>query len=247
MGDEILNHFVKAAAFVALLGLGACVATVTPASLVPTTTSEPVSETNYVLGVPRTAVVGDQVVRVKDYTRVRVSVPAMTASASASWTMGLGSGSIEAGAQYPIAGERLVDGTSYRIVEVNGTGLQVLPDGSVHNKGLVRDQYGTSWIPVVPALNLTGPVRFTEVTRIDESSIAAGENYEIVFTGRDAGAMRFQYREYTSEDMARAAFSQDLTYPVSATTIRFRGLVIDVLELGPDSIRYKVVSRGPRS
>lgn len=237
----------KAALSAAALGLAGCVATVTPTSLVPTKTSEPVSETNYVLGVPRTAVVGDQVVRVKDYTRVRLSVPAMTASNSATWTMGLGSGSIEGSAQYPLAGERLVDGIKYRIVEINGTGLQILPDGSVHNKGLVRDQYGTSWIPVVPALTLTTPVRFTEVTKVDESSIAAGENYEIVFTGRDAGSMRFQYREYTSEDMARPAFSQDLTYPVTATTIRFRGLVIEVLELGSDSIRYKVVSRGPRS
>lgn len=223
-----------------------CAATVAPLAFKAASTSEPVSETNYVLNEPRTVVVGEAIVRVKDYVLVRQMMPAMRASTSGSFQMGMSSGQIVGGSEYPLVGERLIDGTPHRIVEINLVGFQVRPDGTVLNKGLVRGAYN-EWIPVIPAMNLVpNDLRFEPVTRVDENSIAAGENFEIVFTGRDAGAMRFQYREYTSQDMARPAFSQELSYPATARTIRFRGMAIEVLELGEDSITYKVTAREKR-
>lgn len=231
------------AVLAASLVLSACAATVVPLSAGANRTTEQVAETNYTIGEERTAVVGESVIRVKDYTLVRVASSAMTASGNAQWTMGLGSGFITAGKTYPIVGERDVDGVRYRVVEIGTAAVQVQADGIVHNKGLVRDQYGTSWIPVIPAMVISPAVTFAPATNLDETTIASGENFEIVFTGRDSSSMRFQYREYTSENMARPAFSQDLTYPIDAKTIRFRGMVIEVSSVGPDSITYKVVSR----
>lgn len=230
-----------------MLGAGGCVSGVTMAGIAETRTSEPVSETNYILGQQRTAVVGEPIVRVKDYVRVRVTVPAVAATQTGSLMMGINPPvQVVGGREYPIVGERLADtGERYRLVGVAGMGLQLRADGSIHNKALVESSPGI-FIEPIPELNYSpATLRFDAVTRVDESSIAAGENYEIVFTGRDASSMRFQYREYTSEDMARPAFSQDLTYPVGAKTIRFRGLTIEISALGEDSVTYSVVAREP--
>ena len=104
------------------------------------------------------------------------------------------------------------------------------------------------WVEVMPNLVFEpADIKFLPVVKTDETAIAAGENYEIIFTGRDESSLRFQYREYTSEDMARPAYSQDLTYPTTSNTIRFRGLTIEVQRVGNDDMTYRVVSRAPRS
>ncbi len=70
-------------------------------------------------------------------------------------------------------------------------------------------------------------------------------NFEILYSGRDGGALRFQYREYTSDNMARDAFSQALTYPSDATTIRFRDYVMEVNSVDADSITVTITAEPP--
>lgn len=235
-----------AAVAAASLMTAGCITGVSTGNITSTRTTEPVSETNFVIGQERTAVVGESVVRVKDYILTRESIPAVTTNRFATYQLGMGRGVINPGTEYPLAGERVVDGRRLRIVDLGPSSAQIFDDGSIHTKGMVRGAYG-EWIEPLPNMVVDpADLRFTNVTRVDEASIAAGENYEIIFTGRDASSMRFQYREYTSQDMARPAFSQDLSYPVDAPTIRFRGLSIDVVNLGSDSITYKVIARASR-
>jgi len=255
MTNNLLSHakrtlsgkLVAATAISAALMTAGCVTGVSTGNITTTRTSEPVSETNFIIGQERTAVVGETVVRVKDYILTRVSIPAVTASTSGSYQLGMGRGTITLGVEYPISGERQIDGRMFRNVNLGPAAAHIFDDGSIHAKGMVRGAYG-EWIEPLPNMVVSpSDLRFADVTRVDESSIAAGENYEIIFTGRDASALRFQYREYTSQDMARPAFSQDLSYPIDAPTVRFRGLTIDVISVGPDSITYKVTSRSPHS
>lgn len=226
--------------------LAGCVSGVSTAGLSGTRTTEAVSETNFTLNVERTSVVGDSVVRVKDYLLTRVTAPAVTTTKFATYQLGMGRGVINPGVEYPLVGERTIEDQRVRIVDLGQAAAQIFDDGRVHTKGMVRGAYG-EWIEPLPNMVISpADLLFSSVTRVDESSIAAGENYEIVFTGRDASSIRFQYREYTSQDMARPAFSQDLSYPVDAPVIRFRGLTISVLNVGPDSITYKVTGRESR-
>lgn len=222
--------------------LAGCASGVSVGQVSQSATSERIAETNFTLGETRTAVVGEQVIRVKDYIQTTVSTAAVQVDRSARYTHGLGGGQVSAGGQFPLIGERSVDGQQFRLVQLGDSVIQLRPDGTPHNKGLVQSGYG-DWIEPIPDLTFTPPVTFAPVTRIDTRTAASGENYEIVFTGRDADSMRFQYREYTTDDMARPAFSQDLTYPVSSPTIRFRGVVIAVDNVGVDSISYRVMSR----
>lgn len=231
-----------------------CSAGVSNSAFLQTSAIEQVAQTNFTIGEARTAVVGEPIVRVKDYVVKRITLPALKASVAGSAQLkGVIGGDappvpIDPSKEYPIAGERTVDGKHVRIAQLAGEiFVQIYDDGTPRNKEMTRTSMGM-WVEVLPEFVFHPPgLTFSPVVKTDETAIPAGENYEIIFTGRDQSSMRFQYREYTSEDMARPAFSQDLTYPLTARTIRFRGLTIDVQTIGDDTITYRVVSRTPRS
>lgn len=78
--------------------------------------------------------------------------------------------------------------------------------------------------------------------RIADQSIKDGFKYELLYEGVDNGVVRVAYREYT-ENVARPAFSQDLTYTLAAngpTQIKFREVSIKVLHADNTSIEYTV-------
>lgn len=81
------------------------------------------------------------------------------------------------------------------------------------------------------------------LTPVTEKSVVKSKpftNYEIVFNGSDGQAMRFTYREYSPDDLARTAFFQELSYPLTAKTIRFRKLLLDVLSINEQEITFVV-------
>lgn len=83
------------------------------------------------------------------------------------------------------------------------------------------------------------------MVRVKTSDYAATyRNFEIVYSGLDAGSMKFAYREYTKDDLARAAFALDFAYPVGSTEVRFRDVVIDVASADPSRITYIVRADG---
>lgn len=232
----------------------ACSAGVSSVALLQPATTEQVAQTNFVIGEFRTAVVGEPIVRVKDYVVKRQTLPAVKASQNGTAQLrGVIIGDpppipLDSGVEYPIVGERTVEGQRVRLAQISAEQFaQVYDDGTPRHKLMGRTGMGI-WVEIAPVAEFQPPtIKFSPVVKTDETAIAAGENYEIIFTGRDASSIRFQYREHTSSDMARAAFSQDLTYPVESSSIRFRGLTIEIQKVGSDDITYRVVSRAPRS
>lgn len=73
----------------------------------------------------------------------------------------------------------------------------------------------------------------------DETTTFKGE---LVYQGAGGGILRLAYREY-SNDMARPAFSQEVTYDLATegpTSIVFKGAKIEILSAGNSGIRYVV-------
>ena len=66
---------------------------------------------------------------------------------------------------------------------------------------------------------------------------------EIVYQGAAGGILRLMYREF-GDDLARPAFSQELTYDWSGDplSIAVKGARIEVLEAGNQGIRYRVLN-----
>lgn len=69
-------------------------------------------------------------------------------------------------------------------------------------------------------------------------------NFEILYSGKTKDEINLLYREYTAEDYARPAFTQNLTYEADSKTIRFRDLVMRVIEVNGESIRFVVEADG---
>ncbi|PPK60240.1 hypothetical protein B0F89_12626 [Malaciobacter marinus] len=65
--------------------------------------------------------------------------------------------------------------------------------------------------------------------------------YQLIYSGRDGNNIKIAYREFLN-DMARAAFYQNLTYNLNESTIiRYKNIKIKVLEATNESIKYIVL------
>jgi hypothetical protein len=68
---------------------------------------------------------------------------------------------------------------------------------------------------------------------------------ELIYNGRTGNAVKFVYREQTS-DVLRAPFSQDVQLDLSeGQTIAFKGVRIEIIEATNTKIRYRVLSSFP--
>ncbi len=100
--------------------------------------------------------------------------------------------------------------------------------------------------------SLSTPIRFTpshlplpplppNAASIGNVSIKRSRQ-EILFSGAAGGVLRMQYREFVN-DLARPAFSQELTYDLPADapiTVSVKGARIEVLKAGNEGIRHRV-------
>lgn len=62
---------------------------------------------------------------------------------------------------------------------------------------------------------------------------------ELLYNGRNKDSIKLLYREFQN-DMARPAFSQELTYEVDAKIVGFRNARIEVIEATNTYIKYKI-------
>lgn len=68
------------------------------------------------------------------------------------------------------------------------------------------------------------------------------ENFEIIYSGiSNQNTLRTLYREYSSSDLARSDFFQELTYPIDKDIIRFRDIEIELINIENDRITFKVI------
>jgi len=79
--------------------------------------------------------------------------------------------------------------------------------------------------------------------RMADEAIQDGFKYELIYQGIDRGVVRIAYREYT-DNLARPAFSQDLTYTLQGalTEVRFRNMSLEIQSANNNEITYIVRS-----
>lgn len=105
--------------------------------------------------------------------------------------------------------------------------LLEVPDGTVYRK----TYSGTKEVP-------RGKYRKEQVVTDASDPI----EQRLIFTGSEGTTLKFAYREFL-EGVARPAFSMDATYDISHdSTIRFKGLLLEVLAFDNRGITYKLLS-----
>ena len=63
---------------------------------------------------------------------------------------------------------------------------------------------------------------------------------ELLYNGRNKDSIKLLYREFKN-DMARPAFSQELTYEIESKMIGFKNVRLEVIEATNTSIKYKIM------
>jgi hypothetical protein len=245
---------------VCLVGLfcGGCfTAGIRPIS--PTSQSSVISDRNYEIGELKSVFVGDALVQVKGYTETTYGISVLAANEAMTLTF-TGDrayvGTVTKGQELLVKAERFIDGRRYYIAVSptlggdNGFHLQVDEGGHLYPR--ILDGDGPEYTELGPSIYGTGgtievsppSATFTPVARTIATLGPGDENYDIVFNGIDGQSMRFLYREYTPGDLARPSFFQELTYPLSSKSIRFKQLSIAVQDVNAESISYAVMSDG---
>lgn len=205
-------------------------------------------ERNYTLGEDREAAVGEAVVKLKDYPYIAAATvtPDRPCRIRAGQAFDL---PLAPGDGLKVIGQRECSAGTCRVVQVPGL------MANAHAGAFRIDDSGQ----VIDApLNLTANLVMLGTTtaepqecrlmpaapRYAGTAYGPYRNFEILYGGMDGGTLRFAYREFTIDDMARPAFSQDFSYPATAAEVKFRDVRIAVREVRPDGLRYRVLADG---
>ena len=99
-----------------------------------------------------------------------------------------------------------------------------------------------SFNEVAGAKDIVPPVAYTkEMVPVDGIGSASFRKI-VTYLGRSGSDIRLSYREF-SNDMARPAFTEDLTLPVPETfpqTMQVKDLKLTLLGIGPSGLTYRI-------
>jgi len=202
---------------------------------------------NYKIGEKYNAYVGEPIVRVKEYSFLETQ-SVLKATNDFNISGGL------SGAAVNVNGRREQAFDVIGTIEVNGIECKTIKiPGSGFVFGINQDG---SFSGVAASFNyMHSPIKGVNVYQIkpDNTLFVSSKrqyvlednpytNFEIIYSGISDGAIHLLYREYTTKDLIRPAFSQELTYPAKSKTIRYRKYQIKVEEVTAEKIVYTVVN-----
>lgn len=213
-------------------------------------TPEHVAETNFSVGQTKQAFVGDTMITVKDYYRKPAQADAWSIATPVKVEAGLFPITVIPG-EYRVKGRERLDGVTYdaiaakvHLTEVSSMSpssrtveqtVLIAPDGGIRGPANAWGSSKTSAADGIRAVRRSA-------NAIDTSRDHA--NYELIYSGLSGGTVHIACRDHGTGDAARAAFSQDLTYDLAKSPIRFRKLVIAVDKATSDSITFRVLNNG---
>ena len=235
-----MNRLVSWMLFLVLLS--GCAHVARPLHLTAPETKE-ISLKTYNIGRTQTSHVGEPIIRVKKYTVIERQ-NALKATNDFIISGGLLDVAVnvsgKAGYPYEIVG---TIGSDLHAIRIPGTHLVF---------GITHDgRFGG----IAASFNyLSAPIHGVNVYQIEpESTIFLSastqqvlegypyQNHELLYSGSSSNDFKLLYREYSLTDLIRPAFSQELTYPISSKSIRFRGYRIELLDVNSESITFRVV------
>ena len=189
-----------------------------------------IADKNYVLGKSAEAVVGGDIVRVRDYSVTGLAASGVEVTEDFAFDHFAFSHKFRKGEVYPYLGTVEYQGKTYDILLVASVGIGILfdKDGVVFKKiiGGIGVRMVMSPVFVIYDFDVPQGPHVHLLQGVATKGHAGGVFYQIAFSGITSDAMRFTYREYETSDLSKPAFSQELTYPLKSSQIHFKNLVI---------------------
>lgn len=200
------------------------------------------ADRSYQLGKQQEVFVGEPIVRLKDYFVRNSDTQVLYPDKDFSFRM-LFKHEIAARTPLPVIDTTEIKGVTYRVVRFPQPSLAVIKffvDNEGHLLGRAKTHINQNpkvkFEPQDVTL-LPGTVTTTDATK-------GYTNFELIYGGVSGDEVHVTYREYTPDDLAKPAFSQQLVYSLKAKKIRYRNIDIDVLGATNEKIRYAVISDG---
>jgi hypothetical protein len=72
-------------------------------------------------------------------------------------------------------------------------------------------------------------------------TVSECQSAELIYLGKSGDTIRIGYREFV-KDMARPAYSMEVTYPATAGKLKFRNTEFEITSVGATYIKYKAIS-----
>lgn len=196
-------------------------------------------EKNYTLGALKQVPVGEVMVSQKDYFFREVSTDYVEVTNDcvvhiAGKLSGESTYNYTKGERLKINGTYFHEGVQYRFI-----GHSKFPSHSIVGispSGEVKPwNWGLRTHHAVPA-----STRFISASTKEVDSERGFINFEIIYTGKSGGTLNLMYREYTQKDLARPAFSQNLSYDSSISVVAFKNLKMEIASATNESISFYV-------
>jgi hypothetical protein len=229
-------------------GLSACagVTAVTPEAAAP----KHVVQKNFTVGELKTVPVGETMLSLKDYYQ-KDQQDTWSIGQPVSLRVGLGSMVVIPG-DYPVVVRVKVDGADYDVVDVKVHPYELTtfgPSSAVVPMTFLIDQSGRiaksgAGLGITTDVSGLEPADF-RATRAEKTAIDSSRgytNFELLYSGVAAGALRLTFREYSPNDLSRPATFQDLTYNAAEKSIRFKNVQLDIESADNQAIRFRVKS-----
>lgn len=208
-----------------------------------------VNERNYQLGIAQESVVGSPMVRLRRYVPRAVVSTVYTVTEPCRVHLALRyDHTFAPGDAVPLLGDSPCGDATCRLVRLDTSplhgdlGALIAPDGKMQprpiNLTLGNKQLGTIH---------TEPDTCRFVAQEQETRATPSpdyRNFEIIYGGIDGATLRFTYREYSADDLARPAFAQTFSYPVGTAQVRFKDVRVRIVDAQPDVVRYVVEDDG---
>lgn len=233
-----------------VVATGAVSACTSVAPVAPPAATEHVIKRNFEIGELKSAAVGEAMVSLKDYYR-KTEHSTWSIGQPVKLRVGLGSMVLVPG-EYDVVGKAETDGARYDVINVKvhpyeltslnpssaSAPMTFLIDESGH---IARAGGGMGITTEVAGLD-PPDFRATRGEKTDVDAKRSYTNFELLYSGVSADAVRLTYREYSPNDSTRPASSQDLTYNLADKTVRFKDVLIDIESADNQAIRFRVKS-----
>jgi hypothetical protein len=216
----------------------------------PPATAKHIVQKNFAVGELKTAAVGETMVSLKDYYE-KDRQNTWSIGAPVTLRVGLGSMVLIPG-EYSALRRVQLDGAAYDAVEIKVHPFELTtlkPSSAVVPMTFFIDESGRiaragGGFGITTDVSGLEPADF-RATRGEKTSIDVGRgytNFELLYSGVAAGAVRLTYREYAASDLTRPASFQDLTYNLADKSVRFKNMQLDIESADNQTIRFRVQS-----
>ncbi|MGL5125294.1 MAG: hypothetical protein ACRC6U_04825 [Fusobacteriaceae bacterium] len=210
----------------------------------------PYHSKNYELNKPKSVYVGEELLKVttKEYASL-IELPTFISQENIRISALAGNeiDTISAGQKFTSSFTTLKDGKSYYMLKIKNkadtSGLYSTALLYLEKNTLTLQNRALSIIKLPIRISNNVPFKQVENT-IEFSDLNGLLKYDIIYNGISGDTIKFSYREFTADNLARPAFYQELNYNKKDRIIRFKKIEIEILKLTNSEITYKVIKDG---